>query len=65
MWKLQFLVVLMVNGYSVQVPAGVLLQTLQRVNFNVFDPKLTRGVCGVTPLWMQLLIKWHAVRGTF
>ncbi|KAG0627828.1 hypothetical protein M758_2G231000 [Ceratodon purpureus] len=47
------------------VPAGVLLQTLERVNFNVFDPKLVRGVCGISPLWMHLKLKWHAYKETY
>lgn len=47
------------------VAAGVLLDSLKRVQFNVFDPKLVRGVNGVSPLWMQLLVKWHAFRNTY
>ncbi|KAH7421233.1 hypothetical protein KP509_13G047200 [Ceratopteris richardii] len=44
------------------VSAGVLLNSLKKVDFNVFDPRLARGVNGVSPLWMQLLVKWHAFR---
>lgn len=47
------------------VPAGVLLQTLEKVDFNVFDPRLVRGVCGVHPWWMQLKLKWHSYKGTY
>ncbi|CAM6096183.1 unnamed protein product [Calypogeia fissa] len=47
------------------VSAGSLLQSLERYNFNVFDPMISRGVCGVSPLWMQLQLKWHAYRGTY
>jgi NADH dehydrogenase [ubiquinone] 1 alpha subcomplex assembly factor 6 len=48
-----------------QVPTGVLLDTLQKVDFNVFDPTLTRGVCGISPLWMQLQLKWNSYKGTY
>ncbi len=48
-----------------QVPTGVLLNTLQKVDFNVFDPTLTRGVCGISPLWMQLQLKWNSYKGTY
>lgn len=41
------------------VPTGMLLDSLRKVHFNVFDPKLARGVCGVSPLWMQMQLKWH------
>ncbi|KAH9558755.1 hypothetical protein CY35_06G023700 [Sphagnum magellanicum] len=47
------------------VPTGVLLDTLQKVDFNVFDPTLTRGVCGISPLWMQLQLKWNSYKGTY
>lgn len=48
-----------------QVPAGVLLKTFERVNFNVFDTNINRGVCGISPLWMQLQLRWHSFRGTY
>lgn len=48
-----------------QVPAGVLLKTFERVDFNVFDPNINRGVCGISPLWMQLQLRWHSFRGTY
>eukprot|EP00250_Pteridium_aquilinum_P014530 c22046_g1_i1 orf=225-1112(+) len=47
------------------VATGVLLNSLKKVNFNVFDPKLVRGVNGISPLWMQLQLKWHAFRNTY
>lgn len=33
------------------LPAQVLLDTLRRCEFNVFDPRLSRGVHEVSPLW--------------
>lgn len=47
------------------VPTQVILDTLNRVQFDVFDPKLTRGVLGVPPLWFQLKLKWHSWRGKY
>ncbi|KAG6553222.1 hypothetical protein Mapa_004956 [Marchantia paleacea] len=47
------------------VPAGLLLQSLEKCNFNVFDSRLNSGVCGVSPLWMQLQQRWHAYRGLY
>ncbi|KAL2635446.1 hypothetical protein R1flu_006925 [Riccia fluitans] len=47
------------------VPAGVLLQSLEKCNFNVFDGRFQSGVYGVNPLWMQLLQRWHAFKGTY
>ncbi|MCO5580379.1 hypothetical protein L7F22_034246 [Adiantum nelumboides] len=47
------------------VPAGILLNSLEKVHFNVFDPKLARGVNGISPFWMQLQLKWHALRKTY
>lgn len=47
------------------VPTGVLLNSLKRLQFNVFDPKLVRGINGISPLWMQLQLKWHAFRHTY
>ncbi|GAB2256000.1 hypothetical protein Droror1_Dr00009778 [Drosera rotundifolia] len=42
------------------VPAQVLLDSLHRARFDVFDPKLARGVMGVSPLWFQMKLKWHS-----
>ncbi|XP_061357880.1 uncharacterized protein LOC133302146 [Gastrolobium bilobum] len=44
------------------VPAQVLLDSLSRVQFDVFDPRLTRGVLGLPPLWYQLKLKWTSWR---
>ncbi|KAF7810140.1 NADH dehydrogenase (ubiquinone) complex I, assembly factor 6 [Senna tora] len=44
------------------VPAQVLLDSLSRVQFDVFDPRLTRGVLGIPPLWYQLKLKWSSWR---
>ncbi|KAJ4982286.1 hypothetical protein NE237_033123 [Protea cynaroides] len=44
------------------VPAQVLLDSLRRAHFDVFDPRLARGVLGISPLWFQLKLKWHAWR---
>ncbi|XP_028804382.1 NADH dehydrogenase (ubiquinone) complex I, assembly factor 6 [Neltuma alba] len=44
------------------VPAQVLLDSLNRVQFDVFDPRLARGVLGVSPLWYQLKLKWTSWR---
>ncbi|XP_072968749.1 uncharacterized protein [Typha angustifolia] len=44
------------------VPAQVLLDSLRRCQFNVFDSRISRGVLGVSPLWYQLKLKWHAWR---
>lgn len=47
------------------VPAQVLLDSLSRVHFDVFDPRLARGVLGVAPLWYQLKLKWYSWRGKY
>lgn len=47
------------------VPAQVLLNTLKLRNFNVFDSRISRGVHGISPLWFQLKLKWHAWRNTY
>ncbi|KAF8380471.1 hypothetical protein HHK36_027957 [Tetracentron sinense] len=47
------------------VPAQVLLDSLRRTQFDVFDPRLARGVLGISPLWFQLKLKWYAWRGKF
>lgn len=44
------------------VPAQILLDSLSRVQFDVFDPRLTRGVLGIPPLWYQLKLKWTSWR---
>ncbi|EFJ10729.1 hypothetical protein SELMODRAFT_127608 [Selaginella moellendorffii] len=41
------------------------LATLMRSGFDPFDPRLRRGVCGVSPLWMLLKLKWHSLRGSY
>lgn len=47
------------------LPAQVLLDTLRRCEFNVFDSRLSRGVHGVSPLWYQLKLNWNAWRGKY
>lgn len=47
------------------VPAEVILDTLKRVQFDVFDPRLTRGILGIPPLWFQLKLKWYSWRGKY
>eukprot|EP01018_Ginkgo_biloba_P012742 Gb_04593 [translate_table: standard] len=47
------------------VPAQILLDSLQRRHFNTFDPSLSRGISGVSPLWFQLKLIWHAFRGKY
>lgn len=44
------------------VPAQILLDSLSRVQFDVFDPRLARGVLGISPLWYQLKLKWISWR---
>lgn len=44
------------------VPAQVLLDSLSRVQFDVFDPRLTRGVLGIPHMWYQLKLKWTSWR---
>ncbi|KAK2634802.1 hypothetical protein Ddye_029594 [Dipteronia dyeriana] len=44
------------------VPAQVLLDSLSRVHFDVFDPSLAQGVLGVPPLWYRLKLKWYSRR---
>ncbi|KAK7300720.1 hypothetical protein RJT34_11569 [Clitoria ternatea] len=44
------------------VPAQVLLDSLSKVQFDVFDPRLTRGVLGIPPLVYQLKLKWTSWR---
>ncbi|KAL6548816.1 hypothetical protein OROHE_008661 [Orobanche hederae] len=47
------------------VPTQVLLDTLSRVQFDVFDPGLSRGILGVPPLWFQLKLKWCSWSGRY
>ncbi|XP_074268506.1 uncharacterized protein LOC141591909 [Silene latifolia] len=47
------------------VPTQVLLDSLRRFNFDVFDPRLQQGVLGIPPLWFQLKLKWHSWRGRY
>lgn len=47
------------------VPAQVLLDSLNRVQFDVFDPRLARGVLGVPPLWYHMKLKWYSWRGKY
>jgi NADH dehydrogenase [ubiquinone] 1 alpha subcomplex assembly factor 6 len=47
------------------LPAQVLLDTLRRCEFNVFDSQLSRGVHGVSPLWYQLKLNWNAWRSKY
>ncbi|KAL2336975.1 hypothetical protein Fmac_011421 [Flemingia macrophylla] len=44
------------------VLARVLLDSLRKVQFDVFDPRLTRGVLGIPPLWYQLKLRWTSWR---
>jgi NADH dehydrogenase [ubiquinone] 1 alpha subcomplex assembly factor 6 len=46
-------------------PAQVLLDSLSRVQFDVFDPRLSRGLLGIPPLWYQLKLKWYSWRGKY
>ncbi|XP_047968181.1 NADH dehydrogenase (ubiquinone) complex I, assembly factor 6 [Salvia hispanica] len=47
------------------VPTQVILDSLSRVQFDVFDPRLAQGVLGVSPLWYQLKLKWFSWRGKY
>ncbi|GAV75610.1 SQS_PSY domain-containing protein [Cephalotus follicularis] len=47
------------------VPAQVLLDSLSQVQFDVFDPRLGRGILGIPPLWYQLKLKWYSWRGKY
>uniref|UniRef100_A0A5B7CCT4 NADH dehydrogenase (Ubiquinone) complex I, assembly factor 6 n=1 Tax=Davidia involucrata TaxID=16924 RepID=A0A5B7CCT4_DAVIN len=47
------------------LPAQVLLDSLSRAQFDVFDPRLTRGILGIPPLWFQLQLKWYSWRGKY
>eukprot|EP00257_Ricinus_communis_P022691 XP_015582491.1 NADH dehydrogenase (ubiquinone) complex I, assembly factor 6 isoform X1 [Ricinus communis] len=47
------------------VPAQVLLDSLSEVQFDVFDPRLERGILGIPPLLYQLKLKWSSWRGRY
>lgn len=47
------------------VPAQFMLDSLRRVGFDVFDPRLTRGLLGAPPLLFQLQLKWYSWRGKY
>lgn len=47
------------------VPAQVILDSLSRVQFDVFDPRLSQGILGVSPLRYQLKLKWCSWRGKY
>ncbi|KAL4602560.1 hypothetical protein ACB092_10G061300 [Castanea dentata] len=47
------------------VPAQVLLDSLSQVQFDVFDPRLSRGVLGIRHLWYQLKLNWYSRRGKY
>ncbi|XP_017972848.1 PREDICTED: NADH dehydrogenase (ubiquinone) complex I, assembly factor 6 isoform X2 [Theobroma cacao] len=47
------------------VPAQVLLDSLSRVQFDVFDSRLARGILGKPPLSFQLKLKWYSWRGKY
>ena len=47
------------------VPAQVFLDSLRRAQFDVFDPRLARGVMGISPFWFQLKLAWHAWRRSY
>ncbi|KAK3038470.1 hypothetical protein RJ639_029768 [Escallonia herrerae] len=47
------------------LPAQVLLDSLSRVQFDVFDPKLVRGILGVPPLSFQMKLKWYSWMGKY
>ncbi|KAH6781467.1 Terpenoid synthases superfamily protein [Perilla frutescens var. frutescens] len=47
------------------VPAQVILDSLSRVQFDVFDPRLAQGILGVPPFWYQLKLKWFSWRGKY
>ncbi|XP_020890778.1 NADH dehydrogenase (ubiquinone) complex I, assembly factor 6 isoform X2 [Arabidopsis lyrata subsp. lyrata] len=47
------------------VPVQVLLDSLNKVQFDVFDPRIQRGVLGVPPLLFQFKLKWYSWRAMF
>lgn len=47
------------------IPAQVVLDSLSRVNFDVYDPRFTRGILGMPPLQFQLKLKWSSWRGKY
>ncbi|KMZ70551.1 Squalene/phytoene synthase [Zostera marina] len=47
------------------VPVKVMLDSLEKYQFNVFDSRLSQGILGVSPLWFQLKLNWYAWRGKY
>ncbi|CAH9086214.1 unnamed protein product [Cuscuta europaea] len=47
------------------VSAQFMLESLRRVQFDVFDPRLRRGILGAPPLLFQLKLKWYSWRGKY
>ncbi|XP_065857985.1 uncharacterized protein [Euphorbia lathyris] len=47
------------------IPAQVILDRLSKVQFDVFDPSLERGILGIPPLLYQLKLKWSSWRGKY
>lgn len=47
------------------IPAQVMLDSLNLVNFDVYDPRFTRGILGIPPLWFQFKLKWSSWRGKY
>ncbi|XP_050227140.1 uncharacterized protein LOC126676867 isoform X2 [Mercurialis annua] len=47
------------------IPAQVVLDSLNKVQFDVFDPRLDRGILGIPPLLYQLKLKWSSWRGKY
>lgn len=47
------------------LPAQVMLDSFSRAQFDIYDPRLTRGILGALPLWFQLKLKWYSWRGKY
>eukprot|EP00898_Chlorokybus_atmophyticus_P007145 jgi/Chlat1/7431/Chrsp6S07451 len=47
------------------VPCGLYLQALEKHGFNVFTKALSGASLGVSPMWLQLQLQWHAFRRTY
>lgn len=47
------------------IPAQILLDSLSKAQFDVFDSRLQQGVLGAAPLWFQMKLKWHSWRGQY
>lgn len=45
------------------VSCDLYLSALERRSYNVFDPMWNRT--GVSPLWLQLNLKYHLLKGSF